>query len=131
LFPLQTLILFHFSEGEEMSLARPLALRCRGRLSEPTFYTWRKRYGWLSGRTGEGRGADVTRRQVNAPLRKLVEPYLAIEFVKGATSDSAVVALSAARLHGYFGLLKKSSKSRRRRAHSLVVFGPQRSTERH
>jgi hypothetical protein len=49
----------------------------------------------------------------------------------GATSDSAVVALSAARLHGYFGLLKKSSKSRRRRVHSLVVFGPQRSTERH
>jgi hypothetical protein len=63
----------------------------RERLSEQTFYTWRKRYGWLSGRTGEGRGADVTRRQVNAPLRKLVEPYLAIEFVKKVTIKKIAV----------------------------------------
>ena len=65
----------------------------RERLSEQTFYTWRKRYGWLSGRTGEGRGADVTRRQVNAPLRKLVEPYLAIEFVKKVTIKKIAVGL--------------------------------------
>jgi hypothetical protein len=47
-----------------------------------------------------------------------------------AMSDAGLVALGAW-LHGYFGLLEKSSKPRRRRAHSLVVFGPQRSTERH
>jgi hypothetical protein len=46
-------------------------------------------------------------------------------------SDAGLVALSGAWLHGNFDLLEKSGKPRRRRAHSLVVLGPQRSTERH
>jgi len=37
-----------------MSLARPLALRCRGRLSEPTFYTWPSAMGGFQG--GQVRG---------------------------------------------------------------------------
>jgi hypothetical protein len=59
---------------------------------------------------------------VRADERRAVGAYV---------SDARLVALPGAWLHGYFGLLEKNRKPRRRRVHSLVVLVPQRSTERH